>query len=96
MNTPTTQPGRSLAEIRTLLRKELRDAALQYVRKISGMRAPSQANAKAFDRAVEDVSVASRRLMDGLATNAPPRDRDEERAKARARWEQRAGRMTGS
>jgi hypothetical protein len=75
---------------------ELRDAALQYVRKISGMRAPSQANAEAFDRAVEDVAAASRRLMGGLATKAPPRNRDEERAKARARWEQRAQRMTGS
>ena len=75
---------------------ELRDAALQYVRKISGMRAPSQANVEAFDRAVEDIAAASRRLMDGLATKAPPRDRDEERAKARARWEQRSERMTGS
>jgi len=44
----------------------------------------------------EDVTAASRRLMDGLATNAPPRDREEERAKARARWEQRAERLTGS
>lgn len=76
--------------------EELRDAALQYVRKISGMRAPSQANARAFDRTVQDVTVASRRLMDRLATNAPPRDRDEERAKARARWEQRAKRLSGS
>jgi hypothetical protein len=75
---------------------ELRDAALQYVRKISGMRAPSQANTEAFDLAVEDVTAASRRLMDGLETKAPPRNRDEERAKARARWEQRAERMTGS
>jgi hypothetical protein len=69
---------------------ELRDAALQYVRKISGMRAPSKANAKVFVRAVEDVTAASRRLMDGLTTTAPPRDRDEERAKAKARWERRA------
>ena len=74
---------------------ELRDAALQYVRKISGMRAPSQANAKAFDQAVEDVTTASRRLMNGLETTAPTRNRDEERAKARERWERRAGRMTG-
>ena len=76
--------------------EELRDAALQYVRKISGMRAPSQANARAFDRAVQDVTEASRQLMDQLATNAPPRDRDEERAKARVRWEQRAKRLTGN
>ncbi len=75
---------------------ELRDAALQYVRKISGMRAPSQANAEAFDWAVDDVTAASRRLMEGLASKAPPRNRDEERAKARARWEQRAQRMTGN
>lgn len=64
---------------------ELRDAALQYVRKISGMRAPSQANVKVFDRAVEEVTAASRRLMDGLATKAPPRDRAEGRSKSRAR-----------
>jgi hypothetical protein len=57
---------------------ELRDAALQYVRKISGMRAPSQANTEAFDRAVEDVTVASRWLMDGLATKAPPRQPKQE------------------
>lgn len=76
--------------------EELREAALQYVRKISGMCAPSQANVRVFDRAVEEVAAASRRLMDGLETEAPPRNRDEERAKARARWERRAGRMTGS
>lgn len=75
---------------------ELRNAALQYVRKISGMRAPSQANVEAFDLAVEEITAASSRLMDGLETKAPPRDRDEERAKARARWEQRAERLTGS
>ncbi len=72
---------------------ELRDAALQYVRKISGMRAPSQANGETFDRAVEEVFGATRRLVDGLATSTPPRDRDEEKAKARARWESRAARM---
>ena len=75
---------------------ELRDAALQYIRKISGMRSPSQANAEAFDQAVEDVTAASRRLMDRLTTTAPPRDRDEESAKARARWERRAERLTGA
>jgi hypothetical protein len=69
---------------------ELRNAALQYVRKISGMRTPSQTNTEAFDRAVEDVTAASRRLLEGLTTTAPPKDRDEERAKARARWERRA------
>ena len=73
---------------------ELRAAALQYVRKISGLRAPSRANAEAFDLAVENVTAASRRLMDGLTTTAPPRDRDEERARARARWERRTRRLT--
>ncbi len=74
---------------------ELRNGALQYVRKISGMRAPSQANTEAFDRAVEEISAASRRLLKRLTTTAPPRDRDEERAKAKARWERRADRLTG-
>jgi hypothetical protein len=75
---------------------ELRNAALQYVRKISGMRAPSQANAEVFERVVRDVTAASRRLMDGLTTTAPPRDRNEEHAKARARWERRTKRLTGA
>ena len=75
---------------------ELRNAALQYVRKISGMRAPSQANVEAFNQAVEDVRRASRRLMNGLTTEAPPRDRDEERAKAKARWERREKRLTSA
>ena len=75
---------------------ELHDAALQYVRKISGMRAPSQANAEVFNRAVEDVRRASSRLLNGLTTNAPPRDREEERAKAKARWERRAKRLSGA
>lgn len=72
---------------------ELRDAALQYVRKISGMRAPSKANEAVFDRAVDEVAVATRRLVDGLETSSPPRDRDEERAKARQRWQKRAERI---
>jgi hypothetical protein len=76
--------------------EELSNASLQYVRKISGMRAPSKANADAFDRAVEEITAASRRLMNGLTTTAPPRDRDEERAKAKARWERRAERFTGA
>lgn len=65
--------------------QELRDAALQFVRKLSGTRKPSRANAAAFDRAVEEVTAAARRLLDGLVTTAPPRDRAEEAAKARAR-----------
>ena len=65
--------------------EEVQAAALQYVRKISGSAKPSQANAAAFDRAVEAVAEASRQLLDELVTNAPPKDRDVEAAKARAR-----------
>jgi hypothetical protein len=64
---------------------EIRDAALQFVRKLSGMNAPSHANAAAFDQAVDDVSRAARRLMASLVTNAVPKDRDVEAAKAKAR-----------
>jgi hypothetical protein len=64
---------------------EIHDAALQYVRKISGSTRPSQANAPAFEEAVEAVAAATRRLLDQLVTNAPPRDREVEAAKARAR-----------
>ena len=65
-------------------------AALQYVRKISGFTKPSQANAEAFDRAVEAVAAASDRLLGELVTTAPPRDREVEAAKKRARWLERA------
>ena len=64
---------------------EVRAAALQYVRKISGQTKPSQANAEAFERAVDAVSAASEELLASLVTNAPPRDREVEAAKARAR-----------
>ena len=64
---------------------EVRDAALQYVRKISGFTKPSQANAEAFERAVDEVAAASARLLRELVTNAPPKDREVEAAKARAR-----------
>lgn len=67
---------------------EVRDAALQYVRKIGGGK-PSQANQEAFDRAVEAVTTASRELIDALVTHAPPKDREEEAAKAKARSAQR-------
>jgi hypothetical protein len=70
--------------------EEVHDAALQYVRKISGFTKPSQANAAAFERAVEAVTTASARLLDDLVTTAPPRNREVEAAKKRARWEQRA------
>ena len=69
--------------------EEVRDAALQYVRKISGFTKPSQANAEAFERAVNDVADATRRLVDSLVTNAPPKDREVEAEKARARAQQR-------
>jgi hypothetical protein len=65
--------------------EEAHDAALQYVRKISGTTKPSKANAEAFDRAVEAVTDATVRLLSELVTTAPPKDRDVEAAKARAR-----------
>ena len=65
--------------------EEVHDAALQYVRKVSGSTKPSAANAAAFDRAVEEVAEATRRLLDGLVTSAPPKDREVEAAKARER-----------
>jgi hypothetical protein len=68
--------------------EEVRDAALQYVRKISGFTKPSHANAEAFDRAVDAVAAASRRLLDELVTSASPKDREHEAAKKRARWAQ--------
>ena len=64
---------------------EARDAALQYVRKISGYTKPSQANEDAFNRAVETITAATTRLLDELVTNAPPKDREVEAAKRRAR-----------
>jgi hypothetical protein len=69
--------------------EEVRDAALQYVRKISGFTKPSQANAEAFERAVDAVAEASARLLDDLVTTAPPKDREVEAAKRRARSAQR-------
>jgi hypothetical protein len=68
---------------------EVRGAALQYVRKISGFSKPSQANAEAFERAVDAVAEASARLLDELVTTAPPKDREVEAEKARARSAQR-------
>ncbi len=68
---------------------EVRGAALQYVRKISGSAKPSRANQPAFDRAVEAVAAATFELLDRLETNAPPKDREAEAAKARERWERR-------
>jgi hypothetical protein len=70
--------------------EEVHAAALQYVRKISGFTKPSQANAEAFDRAVEDITAASERLLRELVTTAPPKSREVEAAKKRARWLERA------
>jgi hypothetical protein len=64
---------------------EVRAAALQYVRKISGFTKPSRANEAAFERAVDDVAAASRRLIDSLVTSAPAKDRELEAERARAR-----------
>ena len=68
---------------------EVHDAALQYVRKISGSTKPSQANAEAFDRAVAAVTEATTRLLDELVTSAPPKDREAEAEKRRERSRQR-------
>jgi hypothetical protein len=68
---------------------EIRDAALQYVRKISGSTKPSQANRAAFDRAVEEVTLSTARLVEGLVSAAPPKNREIEAAKRRERGAQR-------
>ena len=65
--------------------EEIRASSLQYVRKVSGFTKPSQANAEAFDRAVDDVAAITARLLGELVTNAPPKDREAEAAKAKAR-----------
>jgi len=70
---------------------EIRDAALQFVRKLSGATHPSRANAAAFEQAVDEVAAAAYRLLSSLHTNAPPRDRAREQAKARERSVRRFG-----
>jgi hypothetical protein len=65
--------------------EEIRASALQYVRKVSGTTKPSQANVEAFDRAVDEVTAASERLLSALVTTAPPKDREVEAAKRRER-----------
>jgi hypothetical protein len=69
--------------------EEIHASALQYIRKISGYNKPSRANAEAFERAVAEVTAASTRLLAELTTNAPPREREIEAAKARARAQDR-------
>jgi hypothetical protein len=70
---------------------EVQAAAVQYVRKVSGSTRPSQANTAAFDRAVREVAEATQRLLDSLVTVAPPKDREVEAAKAKARAALRYG-----
>lgn len=73
-------------------RDEVHAAAVQYVRKISGTSKPSQANQEAFDQAVAEVTATTRRLLEGLSTAAPPKNREVEATKARARAEVRYAR----
>jgi hypothetical protein len=75
---------------------EVAAAALQYVRKVSGSTKPSAANQEAFDRAVEQVTAVTHELLDSLVTNAPPKDREVEAAKARARAAERYGRTAAA
>jgi hypothetical protein len=70
---------------------EVRAAALQFVRKISGFTKPSKANEEAFSSAIDDVAAVAKRLLLALETTAPPKNREEEAAKARARAEERFG-----
>lgn len=75
---------------------EIRDASLQFVRKLSGFNVPSQANREAFDRAVEEIAASARELIAGLVTNAQPRSRELEAAKAKERSLVRFGHRSGS
>lgn len=71
--------------------EEVRAASLQFVRKLSGFTAPSKANQDAFNRAIDDVARVARKLIDDLETNAPPKNREDEAAKAKARAAERYG-----
>jgi hypothetical protein len=71
--------------------EEIRASSLQFVRKLSGFTKPSKTNEEVFNRAVDQVAQAARELLDSLVTNAPPRDREVEAAKARARSQERFG-----
>jgi hypothetical protein len=71
--------------------EEVRAAAIQFVRKISGFTAPSKANQEAFSRAIDDIAAVARRLVDDLETNAPKKNREEEAQKAKARAAERYG-----
>jgi hypothetical protein len=69
--------------------EEVNDAAVQFVRKVSGSNKPSKANTAAFDLAVAEVAASTRKLLDSLVTNAPPKNREEQAAKRRAKYEER-------
>jgi hypothetical protein len=71
--------------------EEIRAASLQFVRKLSGFNAPSRANETVFNNAIEEVAAVARRLVDSLETHAPPKNRDEEAARAKARSAERFG-----
>ena len=71
--------------------EEIRAAAIQFVRKVSGFNKPSAVNSEAFDAAVEEITLTSKNLLDSLVTNSPPKDRETEQAKARERNRQRFG-----
>ena len=71
--------------------EEIRAASLQFVRKLSGFNAPSRANEVVFNSAIEEVAAVARRLVDSLETHAPPKNRDEEAARAKARSAERFG-----
>ncbi len=73
--------------------EEVREAALQYVRKVSGSTKPSKANEEAFNRAVEEIAHTTAHLLAALVTNAPPKDRESEKAKARERYAKREERI---
>jgi hypothetical protein len=75
---------------------EIRDASLQFVRKLSGFSVPSRANEAAFDAAVEEVATTARRLIHSLVTHAEPRNRENEAQKAKARSEERFGSKGGA
>ncbi|UDY23997.1 DUF2277 domain-containing protein [Nocardioides sp. Kera G14] len=74
---------------------EVNAAALQYVRKIAGTTKPSSANQAAFDEAVHEIAHLTQHLLDALVTTAPPKNREEEAAKARAKWQAREARAAG-
>ncbi len=74
---------------------EIRAAALQYVRKVTGVQAPAQADREAFERAVEEVAATTRRLLGSLSSRGPARTREGERDKAKVRWAQREARIRG-